>query len=224
VNFRYNKLMDHSIDTAGQKILRPNRIEALHDGVFAIVMTLLVLEMKIPEVETASALQQELLKLLPIFTAYIVTFVNLGIYWVGFHILFSYIERSDRVFAWINVLFLLLISLLPFSTGLLGQYPAWQIPDMLYGIHLIAIGLVMYAIWCYATQHHRLTAHTIDNALVHNVKTRILVAPVAAVVAIALSFWWITGSLVIYLLILPYYIFPGRIDKFWRQRAVPHSH
>lgn len=216
--------MHNSLEPTEQIALTPKRIEALHDGVFAIVMTLLILEMKIPETHDSEHLYAELLTLIPIIISYIVTFVNLGIYWVGQQIQFHFIERSDRVFSWIHVLFLMLVSVLPFSSALLGYYPSEQIASILYGLNLIVIGLVSYGSWSYATHHHRLTVHTISAEFVRKVKIRILIAPIAALLAILLSFVSMTGSLLVYLLIVPYYIFPGRVDRFWRQEAVPHTH
>ncbi len=216
--------MKKSHATIKLSALTTKRIEALHDGVFAIVMTLLVLELRIPRAEDSSHLYAELVTLLPVFISYVVTFVNLGIYWVGMQIQFHYIERSNRVFSWIHIFFLMLVSLLPFSSALLGHHPTNQIASVLYGVNLISIGLMSYASWSYATQHHRLTVHTIDDELVRSVNRRILIAPIAAIHAILLSFISMTGSLLVYILIVPYYIYPGRVDKFWHHKALPHDH
>lgn len=217
--------MTLSSHTTGSSFtLTPKRIEGLQDGVFAIVMTLLVLEMHIPEAKTGTELRQALLQTLPILVTYFITFINLGIYWVGQQIQFQAIERSDRVFAWIHVLFLMFVSLLPFSSTLLGRYSAEQTASLVYGLNLIAVGLTSYAGWCYASRHHRLTSHQISDELIESVKRRILVAPVAALLAVLLSFFSVQISGLMYLLVLPYYIFPGRIDRFWQQRAEPHGH
>lgn len=204
--------------------LTPRRIESLQDGVFAIVMTLLVLEMHLPEAQTDAEMRHELMNTLPIFLTYVITFVNLGIYWVGQQIQFHSIERSDRSFAWIHIMFLMFVSLLPFSSSLLGRYPNDQMAALVYGVNLIAVGLSSYVGWCYASYHHRLTSHDISEELIESVKTRILVAPVTALVAIGLSFFNLRLSELCYLLVLPYYIIPGRIDKFWKQKAIPHEH
>ena len=204
--------------------LTPKRIEGLQDGVFAIVMTLLVLEMHVPEAKSGPELRHALAETLPILITYVMTFVNLGIYWVGQQIQFQIIERSDRVFAWIHVLFLMFVSLLPFTSAILGKHSFEQTASLVYGLNLIAIGITSYAGWAYASRYHRLTTHDISDELVESVKRRILVAPVAALVAILLSFFSMTLSNLCYLIILPYYIFPGQIDRFWQQRAVPHKH
>ena len=99
-----------------------NRIEALTDGVFAVAMTLLVLDIKVPELEQPLAtaeLPLKLLSLWPKFLSYTISFVILGAYWVGHHVQLSFIRRADRPLLWINVFFLLWVALVPFSTALL---------------------------------------------------------------------------------------------------------
>jgi len=95
--------------------------------------------------------------------------------------------------------------------------------SLIYGVNLIAVGLRSYIGWCYASHHHRLTTHDLSEELVESVKNRILVAPVAALFSIGLSFFNLRLSELCYLLVVPYYILPGRIDKFWKQRTIPHG-
>src|ERR1700737_1299223 len=105
--------------------LSRNRIEALTDGVFAVAMTLLVLDIKVPELPQPMAtdeLLRQLLALWPKFLSYVISFVILGVYWVGHHVQLSFIRRADRPLLWINILFLLWVALVPFSTALLGEY------------------------------------------------------------------------------------------------------
>ena len=203
-------------------VLTTKRIEALHDGVFAIVMTLMVFEMKTPEGPTQAEIMNQLAALLPIFLSYVVSFMNLGVYWVGQEIIFHSITSSDRAFAWINILFLMLVTLIPFSSAMLGTHPDVQISYIIYGINLIVIGLASVWSWCYATHHHRLTSHSIEAHYVKAVRRRMLAAPVAAVVAIIVSFFALRLSLLIYILILPYYIYPSSFDHLWHRKAVPH--
>lgn len=214
----------HDSDDNDKTVLGTHRIQGLQDGVFAIVMTLLVLELRAPDVHTNAELQQQLLEQWPILLGYIVSFINLGIYWVAQQIVFHYVIASDRVLAWLNVIYLMCVSLLPFSAAMLGRYPDMQLAYAIYGINLILIGLNGYAQWCYATKYHRLTTHSISPELVKSVKRRILVAPIVSAIAIAFSFVSMTFSLVLYILLALYYVWPGRVDKFWRQPAVPHTH
>ncbi len=210
-----------------QTFLKTNRIEALHDGVFAIVMTLLVLELKVPEMhgEWARAeLMAALQKLAPAFFSYLLSFVMLGVYWVGQHAQFNFIRYVDRTALWINILFLMSVSLLPFTAAFIGHYLHDELAIALYGLNLIIIGLIAFVHWTYATVHHRLVDHSIPDAFVSGVKRRIAVAPLLCILAIVVSPLSTTLSLVIYALIPLYYIIPGSVDAIWRRPAVPHGH
>lgn len=206
-----------------QVTLTSKRLEGLQDGVFAIVMTLLVLEMKLPEAAPGADLSHELISLLPTIATYVITFLNLGIYWVGQVLQMHAIERSDRIFLWIQIIFLMTISVLPFTSSLLGKFPDEQISSVVYGLNMFAVGCLSYIGWTYASTHHRLTSHNVTEEFSQSVKRRILVAPAAALLAIGLSFLTMRLSVLCYLLVLPYYIVPGRIDRVWRQEAVPHG-
>jgi uncharacterized membrane protein len=134
--------------------LSRNRVEALTDGVFAVAMTLLVLDIKVPELQAPSDISQlavRLLALWPKFLSYTISFVILGVYLVGHHVQLSFIRKVDRPLLWINLLFLLWVALVPFSTALLSEYPMAQIAITLYGLNLIAIGLTLALHWWYAT-------------------------------------------------------------------------
>jgi uncharacterized membrane protein len=148
-------------------------------------------------VESARDLAAGVLKLWPTLLAYVLTFLNLGVYWVGQHNQFHYIRMTDRILLWINILFLMLVSLLPFSTALLGRYPELQLPYILYGLNIIAAGVTMFLHWRYATKYHRLTDHDIEDAFVRGVSLRILFAPAIAVLAILVSFFSLKISLVL---------------------------
>ena len=135
-----------------------NRIEALTDGVFAVAMTLLVLDIKVPELQQALAstqLPHELLALWPKLLSYSISFVILGVYWVGHHLQLAFIRTADRLLLWINMLFLLFVVLVPFSTALLSEYTNQRVAIAVYGANLIAIGLVLALHWWYATNQRR---------------------------------------------------------------------
>ena len=127
-----------------------NRIEALTDGVFAVAMTLLVLDIKVPELQQPLATAELPLKLValwPKFLSYTISFVILGVYWVGHHVQLSFIRRADRPLLWINILFLLWVALVPFSTALLSEYSNTRLAIAIYGANLIAIGLTLALHW-----------------------------------------------------------------------------
>ncbi len=204
--------------------LTTSRIEALADGVFAVVMTLLVLDLKVPVVagpDAAAELPGKLFELWPRLLSFALSFVIAGVYWVGHHNQYHFIRRSDRVLLWINILFLLCVAVIPFSTALLGEYPQQPIAVAIYGLNLILIGLVLYAHWWYATADYRLVDHDIDPHLVRVAKQRILIAPIAYALAILLSFVGTALSLTIYVLVPVLYIVPGAVDRHWHRRPVP---
>lgn len=167
------------------------RIVAFSDGVFAIVITLLVLEIKVPEIAAglvAEELPRALVDLWPKVLSHFVSFAVLGIYWVGHHTMFMYIKRHDRVLLWLNILFLMFVSSMPFPTGLLSQYGDQQIALVIYCGVLILAGLAAIAMWWYATGDRRLVDEDIDPTLIALVYRRGLLTPAIYLVAIVASF------------------------------------
>jgi len=198
-----------------------NRIEALTDGVFAVAMTLLVLDIRVPELQQPLAtaeLPLKLLSLWPKFLSYTISFVILGVYWVGHHVQLSFIRRADRPLLWINILFLLWVALVPFSTALLSEYATTRIAIAIYGANLIAIGLTLALHWWYATTESRHVDPDIDRGLVRGAMYRTLMGPLVYVIAIGLSFFRAEVSLALYALVPMLYILPGRIDIHWGGR------
>ncbi len=126
--------------------LSKHRIEALSDGIFAFAMTLLVLDVKLPHHPAVEAgqLAPTLLALWPKFFSYIMSFVVLGVFWVGQHSYAHFLKRTDRWFLWINLLFLMFVVGVPFSTDLLGDYPMQKVAVMIYGCNIMALGLTLY--------------------------------------------------------------------------------
>ena len=103
--------------------LETDRLETLADGVFAIAMTILVFEITVPDLATGELdqLGSKLLALWPKLLAYVISFIVLGIFWIGHHNQFAFIRRANRTFLWLNIVFLMLIAFIPFSAALLGR-------------------------------------------------------------------------------------------------------
>ena len=124
------------------------RVEALTDGIFATVMTVLVLGLRTPIANLSeSDLRSEVLSLWPNIVAYAFSFVVLGLFWIGHHNQFHYIKRTNRIFLWINIIFLLTIGFIPFSTSLIGLYPFSPTAVRVYGVNLAATGIMLNAVW-----------------------------------------------------------------------------
>ncbi|HEX79211.1 MAG TPA: DUF1211 domain-containing protein [Dehalococcoidia bacterium] len=150
-------------------IFTPKRLEALTDGVFAIVMTLLVLEISVPEIAQSSRhteLPQRLLELWPKLLSYFISFVILGIFWYLHHFAFRYIKQSDDRLIWLNIFFLMFVALIPFSTSLFGSYPKEQLPLIIYVTNMIFVGIMRFALWAYATGKYRLVDRDISPRLI----------------------------------------------------------
>jgi uncharacterized membrane protein len=131
----------------------------LTDGIFAISMTILVLDIAVPHLshsEAANLLTKHILGLWPVFFRYITSFIILGFFWIGHDDQFYYIKLVDRTLLWIDIFYQIFIALLPFSTTLLGEYGDQQISIIVYGINLIISLSLNYLHWWYATKDHRL--------------------------------------------------------------------
>lgn len=183
------------------KSLSNQRLETLVDGVFAIVLTLLVLDIKAPDVASDAELFHSLLTLGSKLFSYLFSFLVLGIFWFGHQMESHYIHRSDRVHLWLNLLFLLGIAFLPFSASILGAHPFSRIAVIIYSSNLCAVGLVRYVHWQYVVQHRLISA--VDPQLVRALSRAFLGTPIFCCFAIGLSFLNVTLSLVLLTLLMP---------------------
>ncbi len=178
------------------------RLDQLSDGIFAIVMTILVFEFKVPEVvETTSnsALLLEMQNLLPTFLSYVLSFTLLFTYWRAHHFFVStYAKNVDLKLTNINILFFMLISLIPFSASFLGRYSGNEISIVLFGVHIILIGLTLYWMRRYVLYSDHIKNPEISHSEIRRSTIRTLVPVVFSIVAITLAFWDVKISLAIF--------------------------
>ncbi len=126
------------------------RLEALSDGVFAVAMTLLVLDLKAPVAEAVHSehdLLAALLALSPRLLTYLMSFVTLGIFWLGQQAQFNLLERSNRDVVWLHIGFLAVVCLIPFSTSLLAEFIAYRTALLLYWANIFFLGVLLLAAW-----------------------------------------------------------------------------
>jgi uncharacterized membrane protein len=148
-----------------------SRLAALSDGVFAIAMTLLVLDLAVPASHAAHSqhpiweglgsehpVLDVLGDLAPHLLTYLMSFLTLGIFWVGQQAQLEELERSDRDFTWIQLAFLLSVTLIPFSTSLLSEFIDYRLALVVYWINLLALGLFLYVSLGYAERARLLHA------------------------------------------------------------------
>jgi len=149
--------------------LGKGRLETLTDGVFAIAMTILVFGLHIQQftgVVSASQLTAALLKQWPGLAAFALSFVVLGQFWVSMHGQFRLIRRADHWLIWLNITYLLFISLVPFTADHLGRYGAISPVAVLYGLNLFALSVLQLAMWSWATRRRHLVAHDLPSSVV----------------------------------------------------------
>src|SRR5215204_2774272 len=135
--------------------MQKSRLEAFSDGVFAIVITLLILDIRFPDVEY-SQFKATLVSVYPRILAYVMSFIIIGLYWVIHHNSMHAIKKTDRGLLWLNILLLLFVSFIPFPTSLVGRYPFEAGPIMIYGFTLIACNLVGFLSILYVHYHPEL--------------------------------------------------------------------
>jgi TMEM175 potassium channel family protein len=201
--------------------LKTSRVEALSDGVFAIAMTILVLNISVPTAETVSAdqLPDALRQVAPQVIVYIISFINLGVLWVGQHNQYHFIDRADRWFLWINILYLLLISFMPLATALLGRYPLQRIALVVYGTNLIAATLVLTLHWRYATCGGRLVRPNLSRRVISLAYRRMLGSAGAYTIALVLSLLAPVASLALFLAVPLLNILPFTLDRHFGTRS-----
>lgn len=177
--------MDH-LQNELKKEFQLERLILFSDAVFAIAITLLVIEIKVPELHeefTDAALAQALVHLIPKFVGFFLSFIIIGLYWTIHHRQFGFVVNYDRRLLWLNLFFLMAIVLMPFSSGLYGEYSTPHSVHMVipYGVYCANIsfaGIMQFFLWRHITDPVRkLTEGLSDHHAVWLAKARSLVVP-----------------------------------------------
>ncbi len=181
--------------------MKHTRLDQLSDGIFAIVMTILVFEIKVPEIwgpVDNMGLWLEIKLLLPLFLSYILSFALLFTYWRAHHFFVSiYAKNIDPMLTNINALFFMLISLVPFSAGILGVFSGSELSVIIFSVHTILIGLTLYWMRRYVLYSPHIQNPELSRREVRGSTIRTLVPVFFALVAIPLSFFSIKLSLLL---------------------------
>lgn len=193
-------------------VMTTARLEAFSDGVFAIAITLLILDVHPPgPLEAGTGLASALGHLWPSYVAYVVTFMLIGMIWLNHHLMFHYIVRVDRPLMIVNLLLLLSVAFLPFPTAILAEAVSTghgeQVAAALYGVVLILGGVFFNALWIYASLGHRHLGDHISPAQARRIRIRFGVGPLLYLTAVLLSLFSATLSICCYIaLALSYFI------------------
>jgi uncharacterized membrane protein len=188
----YNKIQGQSLE----------RLAALSDGIFAVAMTLLVLDLHVPikeVVHSEGQLQTALLALAPQFIAYLMSCLTLGIFWAGQQTQLNHIARGSRDLTWIHIAFLFTVSVLPFSTRLLAEFIGFRTALLLYWLNIFALGAILYTSWWYAAKAD-LLKDDVAPEIRRAVRRRIVIAQALYAFGAALCFfntYWSIGFIVL---------------------------
>jgi uncharacterized membrane protein len=169
-----------------ERSLNRSRVLTLSDGVFAIAMTLLVLELRVPE-RTVAGPVDVLREIRPSFIAFLISFFVIASAWANHRDLFEVIRLTDRNLVWLNLVYLLPLAMIPFGAALLSRYGSDRVSLTIYGGLLLAIALMRLVIWLYATSRPHLLFEPVDPEL-RRAGVLLVIVPISLyVVAIALA-------------------------------------
>ena len=204
----YNRIQGRNLD----------RLAALSDGIFAVAMTLLVLDLHLPtaaEVHTERDLAAALCALGPQWLTYGMSFLTLGIFWAGQQTQLNHLEEGTRDLTWIHLAFLFAVTLLPLSTRLLAEFITYRSALGLYWLNIFALGAMLYWSWAHAT-HNELIKPDTPEEVRGSICRRIVIAQSLYAAGAALCFVsnWISIA-AIGLVQLNYAVAP----RLWRRRS-----
>lgn len=195
---------------AGQSL---ERLGALSDGVFAIAMTLLILEIHVPELETGAGDWELLLALStlgPKFLMFFTSMMTAGIFWVGQQTQLSNLARANRDLVWIHLVFLSFVSTLPFTTALLGEHIELRSALLIYWANVALLGGLLLASWLYA-ERNRLLAEDVTPDFSAAIKRRIVIAQALYAFAVTLCFFSPLLSIALIMIIQLNYVVAPKI-------------
>jgi len=169
------------------------RIETFSDGVFAIAITLLVLEIRVPEIEEGGSLFGALFGLWPSYLAFALSFLVIGTMWANHHNRFRYIARSDHILLFVNTLLLMFMAFIPFPTALLAEYGLGSADErmaaaVLYSGTLAVTAVFFTLLWLYAATNRRLVNRDLSPHLLRVMTRRYVFGVLLYAVAFALAF------------------------------------
>ena len=168
--------------------LSTDRIQALCDSIFAFAMTLLVLGFQLPPRTPAYSLLHTLLNLQTQFTTYLLSFLVLGGLWISHHNQYFWIKKSNRTFLWINMTFLLFVTLIPFTTKVLAGYPSESSAVIIYGLNIVICLTMLYIHWMYATKKKLKLVDNLNTRITALVETRLKALVFLNILSVAISF------------------------------------
>ena len=180
--------MSNKLHNELKKEFQLERLILFSDAVFAIAITLLVIEIKIPEIHekpvTENAVLHKLAELIPKFVGFLVSFLLIGQYWIVHHRMFSFVINFTDRLIWLNILFLFAIALMPFSTGFYSEYVLRGVvtPVIFYTANIALLGLANFLMWRYLSNQKNNLTENLTPALAKYFSLRALTVPTIFVI------------------------------------------
>jgi TMEM175 potassium channel family protein len=214
----------HELRRVTARLNETNRVEAFSDGVFAIAITLLILEIKVPhDVAPPATLARVLAQEWPSYLAFVTSFFTILIMWVNHHRLFTHIGRCDDRLLFFNGLLLLGVAIVPFPTALVAAYlghPGEMTAATVYNGTLVAIAVAFNLLWRSASANGRLLHDDYDREAVRHITESYRYGPLWYVLALALEPVSVTASLLLNLSLAVYFALPSRTAAAMSPRRV----
>jgi uncharacterized membrane protein len=206
-----------ALSSVHRMLLSKQRMEALTDGIFAIAMTLLVLELKLPEAPkniSADELMHRLGEQIPSFFSFLVSFLYCGVLWILHHLAVHFFRHIQTALAWLNLFFLLTISLLPFSCALLGHFFRNMAAEEIYFANLFAAGLLLLVQWFVAKKKGLINND--DPKAARDMELRLMIIPSGLAPAMIVTpFKPLAGFYVLSVIVLAI--------RIWRKRSAKRA-
>lgn len=188
-----------------------DRLKAFSDGIFAIVITLLVLELHVPPGTLPGDVPHALVHLAPTFFSYAVTIAVVGVFWVAHQVMFRLVGATDRILLWLNIAFLGALSFVPFPASLLGQYPGDRFVTIFYGSTLVVVEAAFLALWQHAAGGKRLLLADADPIAADRITSRQRIALGVYLLGTLCALASTPLALAIYVFVPLLYTIPGRM-------------
>ena len=186
-----------------------NRLEAFSDGVFAIVITLLVLDIKLPEKELSS--EKELVGMLfeaiPNIATYAFSFLVVGVFWIAHHRLFAFVKKVDHFLLWSNVFYLMAVALIPYPAAILAKYPLYATSIVIYATNLLMCGLYHFIFLHYLNRNPTVAENFYNKEVAVQAFKLSIIGPICYSSAIIVAFINPIWSFFFLFFALIYYIF-----------------
>ena len=192
------------------------RLENFSDGVFAIVLTLLAFQFKVPKFSNDVDLMQnfyELVRIAPYLLGFIFSFFFIAVFWVNHHHLYHVIKETNGTLLWYNIYFLFWITMLPFAIAMVGDHPLVPLAAVSLGFVLFMASVAAYLLFRYSYVKSKLVDETLSNDSIKSGLSKNMLAIIITLIGILIAFKWVYVSYCVYFAVLIIYVNPLKMEK-----------